>query len=192
LINATDSVTWKSGNLNIAKVDTKGVDTAKKKGSCTITAVSNGKQYKCKITVKNVSKNSAFKQELLKNISSGLSFSLLDINQDGSKELLIKDDSYGASSDWKVYIYTFSKGKLNKLDVCGYGELSYYKASKCLINDIEGYGSLSEDGEPDTWTEYYTIKNGKAVYSKEITCKGEGSELSWYTINTDNINKYFK
>lgn len=47
------SITWKSSNKKVATVDKNGKVTAKKKGTCTITAVtSNGKKAKCKITVK--------------------------------------------------------------------------------------------------------------------------------------------
>lgn len=52
--NVTDkTITWKSSNKKVATVDKNGKVTAKKKGTCTITAVtSNGKKAKCKITVK--------------------------------------------------------------------------------------------------------------------------------------------
>ena len=47
------TVTWKSSNKKVATVDKNGKVTAKKKGTCTITAVtSNSKKAKCKITVK--------------------------------------------------------------------------------------------------------------------------------------------
>ena len=52
--NVTDNtITWKSSNKKVATVDKNGKVTAKKKGTCTITATtSNGKKAKCKITVK--------------------------------------------------------------------------------------------------------------------------------------------
>jgi hypothetical protein len=45
-------VVWKSSNKKVATVSSKGKVTAKKKGTCTITATVAKKQYKCKITVK--------------------------------------------------------------------------------------------------------------------------------------------
>ena len=52
--NVTDTtIKWKSSNKKVATVDKNGKVTAKKKGTCVITAVtSNGKKAKCKITVK--------------------------------------------------------------------------------------------------------------------------------------------
>lgn len=46
-------VTWKTSNKKVATVTSNGKVKAKKKGKVTITAVVNGKKYKCKITVEN-------------------------------------------------------------------------------------------------------------------------------------------
>ncbi|MDE6233897.1 MAG: Ig-like domain-containing protein, partial [Lachnospiraceae bacterium] len=46
-------VNWSSSNKKIASVSSKGKVSAKKAGKATITATSNKKKYKCKITVKN-------------------------------------------------------------------------------------------------------------------------------------------
>lgn len=49
---------WKSNDKNIATVNKNGKVVAKKKGTTTIVATTkNGKTYKCKVTVKNVSLN---------------------------------------------------------------------------------------------------------------------------------------
>lgn len=52
-LSGTKTVKWKSGNVKIAKVSKSGVVYGLKEGSVTITATVNGKNYQCKITVKN-------------------------------------------------------------------------------------------------------------------------------------------
>lgn len=49
--NTKGKVTWKSSKPSIAKVSGKGVVTAMKKGSATITAKVSKKKYSCKVTV---------------------------------------------------------------------------------------------------------------------------------------------
>lgn len=55
-LNGAKVKKWKSNNKNIATVNKNGKVVAKKKGTTTIVATTkNGKTYKCKVTVKNVS-----------------------------------------------------------------------------------------------------------------------------------------
>lgn len=50
--NNTDSISWASSNPSVAAVDNSGKVTAKKAGSCTVTASTDGKNLTCKVTVK--------------------------------------------------------------------------------------------------------------------------------------------
>ncbi len=59
LTGGSGRVTWKSSKLKIAGVSKTGVVTAKKKGSCKITAKCAGKTYICKVTVKKLPANYA-------------------------------------------------------------------------------------------------------------------------------------
>ena len=52
LVDAVKSVSWSSSNKKVAKVDKKGNVTAVSAGTAKITAKSNGKSYKCTVTVK--------------------------------------------------------------------------------------------------------------------------------------------
>lgn len=54
LTGGTGKITWSSNKKTIASVSKNGLVTAKKKGSCVITAKRAGKKYKCKITVKKL------------------------------------------------------------------------------------------------------------------------------------------
>lgn len=47
---ANGKITWKSSDVNVVSVDTKGIVTAKKGGTATITGTYNGKAYTCKVT----------------------------------------------------------------------------------------------------------------------------------------------
>ena len=53
ILGTSKKVKWTSSNKKIAVVNSKGKVTAKKKGTCTITAKVNGKKYYCKVSVKN-------------------------------------------------------------------------------------------------------------------------------------------
>lgn len=59
LTGGSGKVTWSSNKKKVASVSKNGLVTAKKAGSCVITAKQGGKSYKCKITVKKLPKNYA-------------------------------------------------------------------------------------------------------------------------------------
>jgi hypothetical protein len=52
-----NTIKWSTSNKNIATVSSKGKVSAKAEGSATITATVSKKQYKCKVTVKDVEVN---------------------------------------------------------------------------------------------------------------------------------------
>lgn len=53
LKNAKGTVKWASGNKRIASVSSNGTVSAKRAGTCVITARYNGRNYRCRIIVKN-------------------------------------------------------------------------------------------------------------------------------------------
>jgi len=52
---SSKAVTWRTSNKKVATVNNKGVVTAKKKGTATITATANGVSVTCRVTVRNPS-----------------------------------------------------------------------------------------------------------------------------------------
>lgn len=57
LNGAQNKVTWSSSNNSIAKVSSKGLVSARKKGKVTITAKCDGKTYKCNVTINDINVN---------------------------------------------------------------------------------------------------------------------------------------
>lgn len=58
-LDGAKKVKWKSSKSNVAGVDKNGVVTGKKKGNCVIKASSSGKNFSCKVSVKNLPKDYA-------------------------------------------------------------------------------------------------------------------------------------
>ena len=67
LTGTTKKVTWKSSKTSVAKVSSKGLVTARGKGSATITATCNKKNYSCKVKVNKTYKVSETSITISKN-----------------------------------------------------------------------------------------------------------------------------
>ena len=65
---------WSSSKKSVATVDSKGQITAKKKGNCYIVAKIGKKQYKCKVTVVNLSAFALNKKSLSLEEDEGWSY----------------------------------------------------------------------------------------------------------------------
>lgn len=82
----TKKVTWKSSKTSVAKVSSKGLVTAKGKGSATITATVSKKDYKCKVKVNKTFKVDKTSVSIKKNtevtaflsVSGGVNASVTD------------------------------------------------------------------------------------------------------------------
>ncbi len=66
VVGTKKKVKWSTSNKKVATVSSKGKVTAKKAGTCTITAKIGSKKYKCKIVIKNPIKISKTKLSLKK------------------------------------------------------------------------------------------------------------------------------
>lgn len=104
-------VTWSSSKKSVATVDKKGRVTARKKGSCIVTARVGKKTYKCKVTVVNLSgfklnktsvtlKQNAIYSLKIKYTPSNAKISTKDVKWSSSNEAVAEVDEEG-------FVYTY-------------------------------------------------------------------------------------
>ena len=149
------TVTWKSSNTKIATVDKNGKVTAKKVGSCTITATANGVSAKC--TVKVLSQKDkaieAYKKFLSQdNITwdgdsypaSAFSFELIYIDNDPIPELYMANGQAYQMVGYTA-LFAWKGGKVKRIVDGRADGISYYRNKG--IYDI-GYAHQG-------WNEYY-------------------------------------
>lgn len=183
----------RSSKTSIATVNSSGKITAKKAGTCTITLTDTQKRtYKCKVTVKSLSKSTALKAyyNFLKSYkftsdSSTRGFNLAYINNDSIPELIVFDGDYHAAGG-KVYAYIRGKVKY----VSEFGEWggfeyqkkkgvirsswfgngnchdTYYKWSGCKLSTIMSSSAIGEFSSNGDLRYKYYINNKKVTSSK--------------------------
>ncbi len=142
--------TWRSSNPSVATVNRKGLVTARKAGRTVITArQSNGKCYRCNVTVKANEYRGVSCPGDIKTTSAGLHFFIKNCRYSGSK--LICDGYFVNTSGRKVtrlsnyHLRLFSgknilaDGAFNtRVNVPGYG----FKATRLVFNA----GSVTSQG----------------------------------------------
>lgn len=184
LIDTTDEVTWKSSDKKIASVSKKGVVKGLKKGTITITATHQGNKYKCKITVKNVSKKelakNAYKDFIVDNLRKNKDYydyyyALDDVTGDGVPELFIgTSESYKGSYSEQYFLYTYQDGKVKTLFTLNDG----YSAWAVEYDKEKKYFIVVYAPRPSSWYDIYQY-NGKKL--KEIASTDDYAKYEKYT-----------
>ena len=167
-----NSIKWKSSDKSIATVSSKGKVTAKKAGTCTITATVNGKELSCEVTVKKPQMNKTKKT--------------VYVDETYQLEVLGgKGDITWKSSDKKIAKVS-SKGKVTALKP-GTVTITAKKGSKTYKCKITVKWP-PEDGV--TKTKKIDLPNGAYGETYEFTLKGKSTVTITAKINSGTDSLY--
>ena len=203
LVSGTKSkIKWSVSNKKVASVSATGKIKAQTAGSCYVYAKVNKKTLKCKLTVKKANEVSKLYEKFLKGkyatVDGSLGkqrikmnyFTLLDIDKNGVKELLVEQELY----DTMYHVFLISGGKVKYAGTArkgGGASAIYNPTQKGLAAFYSGTGAAG-DG-------FLKIKKGKlvetiqvyAMFNQKITYELNGKSCSEKTY-ASYYNKYFK
>lgn len=176
-------IKWSSSKKSVATVNSKGQVTAKKKGNCFVVAKVGEKQYKCKVTVVNLSAFELNKKTL--SLEEDDVYKLKIKYKPSSVKLTGKDVKWTSSDedvaevDEEGYVYTYEEG--TAVITAKIGD----KKAKCNITvkkpviDVESI-SLSDD--------YLELKTGeeKTLGVKIYPSDATNQKVTWSSTN-ENI-----
>lgn len=205
----SSKVIWKSSNTSVATVTSKGKVIGKRFGTCTITAIVNGKKATCRVIVGNsVTASTAYKkliQQYEKKYGKakryyytsdriywkGLCFAkLLDLNNDNTNELILAyqtELSDIRKVQYHVELWTFDGKKVKKIA----SQISW------TGNNIPFYGVFSISEYTENYLlnlmdmgclsdRYYGTKNdGSIGLVDEFIWKGDIINGNWYHNGTE-------
>ena len=112
--------------------------------------------------------------------SSELSFALIDINRDGTPELLVYNQNASHSEGWER-IYTCYKGKLKYLGT--YTSLTIYPKKKCYLDNYSNLGKWK--------VRYFTIRKGKRKHLASYECSDTRPSGKKYKKKQENGYTYY-
>jgi len=219
LNNATDTVSWKSSDKKCATVSKKGEVKGVSKGTVTVTATHKGIKYTCKVTVKKLTAAKAY-ADFMKmdkqyySYSSNLGnktayykadkFTLLDVDKDGTKELLLAD-LVDRGTDY-VRVYSFKNNKIVDVGFVNIANTVYSAKHKALVHydpyEDHARGVIVyyiKNDRIDILTSvfydsiYQNDPEGEKKFNSYMKKYVKGSaEIKYYDCTESNIAKYCK
>ena len=140
-------ISWKSSKKSVATVNSKGKITAKKKGKATITCTaSNGKKYKCKVTVKNHIYLIRKKAEATKNQKGEAVYICKECGKSFEKVTIYDPDEDDVVKDIKAMKSKYPEGyKWTLNDHYTWGPETYYGNMTCVGYGCVGFAFILSD-----------------------------------------------
>ena len=188
----SSKITWSSSDNSIAKVNSKGVVTAKQKGLATIKAKVNGLKLRCEINVVNVGIDQNSIAVFIGQTYNLKTYGLSDVKWSSSNKKIATVNENGVVSGVKkgtAYIYATSGNKKYSCTVASKYEIDpgwqiidgntyYYKTDG---NKAIGWNTI--DGR-----KYYFNSEGILSSYTGIDVSAWQEKIDWENVKNDNIH----
>ncbi len=169
LTGTTASVTWKSSDTRVATVSKKGVVTAKKGGTVTITATAAKKKYTCRITVNPALSASSSSVSLKKGASAKVTlyFRLTGVKLTGTlSDSSVASISIGKQSNGKVPLTIKGKAAGTAVITVRNAKTGDIVKIKVNVEDPSG-GSLTKGDVQSLYGK--TVKDANKLLPEKLT-----------------------
>lgn len=146
-LTGATAVSWKSSKKTVAKVNSKGKVTAKKKGTVTITCTDkNGKKYKCKVTVKNHNYRITKVISAKKNKKGYICYECSDCKKTYQKETVYSPSESKVRKDILSLKKKYPEGKKwTTANHYTWGPDIYYDSMSCIGGGCVAFAFMASD-----------------------------------------------